>query len=341
MIEIKNLNKSYSVKGVKHKILHNINLTVHQGEIFGIIGKSGAGKSTLLKMFNLLDAPDSGEIYINGVNIVNCTDGKLRSIRKQIGVVFQGFNLLSSKTVFDNIALSMIFHKTYTKEEIHTRVNELLHLVGLYQMKDKYPSALSGGQKQRVGIARALATNPHVLLCDEATSALDTQTTSSILELLLTINKQLNITIVIITHELEVVRKICDKVAVIDGGSIIEQGKTLDIILHPKKEITRKLILEEEVDKYLSDVMDFYKFHKTDNTHLILVSFIGQTTFEPFLSKISLDSGVLFSILKGELGRIKYMPFGQLLLEMNGDIHQVNKAFTLLKNSNIHYEIIS
>jgi D-methionine transport system ATP-binding protein len=208
-------------------------------------------------------------------------------------------------------------------------------------MADQYPRSLSGGQKQRVGIARALSTDPKVLLSDEATSALDAQTTNSILELLLNINEKLGITIVLITHEIEVVRKICDRVAVIDKGSIIEIGKTVDVILHPQAKTTRHLILEEEADKYLDQVMDFYKFHKTENTHLVMISFIGEATFEPILSRISLESGVIFSILRGELGRIKKMPFGQLLLEINGNSSQISKAFALLDSLKVHYEIIN
>ena len=340
MIKVENLTKTYTNKKSKQTVLKDVSFTVNRGEVFGIIGRSGAGKSTLIKCLNLLEAPDSGHIIIDGVDLTSVTKPELRAIRQKIGVIFQGFNLLNSKTVFDNVALPLKLLGNFSKAEIKVKVKNLLELVGLTELANSYPRSLSGGQKQRVGIARALSTEPNILLSDEATSALDAQSTNSILELLLDINEKLGITIILITHEIEVVRKICDRVAVIDGGQIVEIGKTVDVILHPHHALTRKLILEEETDKYLEQVMDFYKFHKTINTHLLVVSFIGETTFDPVLSKISLDSGVIFSILRGELGRIKKMPFGQLLLEMNGDVTQLKKAFTLLDDTNVHYEVI-
>ncbi len=340
MIKVENLTKTYTNKKIQQTVLNNINFEVKRGEVFGIIGKSGAGKSTLIKCLNLLEKPDAGYIIIDGIDLTSISKSELRKVRQQIGVIFQGFNLLNSKSVFDNVALPLRLTSSLSKTEINTKVDNLLKLVGLDELSSSYPNNLSGGQKQRVGIARALATNPKVLLCDEATSALDSQTTNSILELLLEINEKLGVTIVLITHEIEVVRKICDRVAVIDGGKIIEIGSTVNVMLHPREALTRKLILEEETDKYLEQVMDFYKFHKTANTHLIVISFIGESTFDPILSKISLDSGVIFSILRGELGRIKKMPFGQLLLEMNGDVSQLKTAFMLLESLKVHYEII-
>ena len=340
MIKVENLTKSYTEKGMKHTVLNNINFEVKRGEVFGIIGKSGAGKSTIIKCLNLLEKPDSGYVVVDGIDLTTISKSELRKVRQQIGVIFQGFNLLNSKSVFDNVALPLRLTTNLSKHEIKTLVDNLLKLVGLEELTNSYPKNLSGGQKQRVGIARALATEPKVLLCDEATSALDSQTTNSILELLLDINEKLGLTIVLITHEIEVVRKICDRVAVIDGGKIIEIGATVNVVLHPREALTRKLILEEETDKYLEQVMDFYKFHKTANTHLIIISFIGENTFNPILSKISLDSGVVFSILRGELGRIKKMPFGQLLLEMNGDVSQLKTAFDFLDSLKVHYEVI-
>ncbi|MBY0379850.1 MAG: ATP-binding cassette domain-containing protein [Burkholderiales bacterium] len=341
MIKVTQLTKSYCSKGIKRNILKNINFEVKRGEIFGIIGKSGAGKSTLIKCLNLLEIPDSGSVIIDGLDITNINKAQLRQVRSQIGMIFQGFNLLNSKNVFNNVALPLKLTGNLSKTELTTRVNGLLELVGLSELKEQYPSKLSGGQKQRVAIARALSTHPKVLLCDEATSALDSQTTNSILELLLDINQKLNVTIVLITHEIEVVRKICDKVAVIDSGKFVEIGNTIDIILHPKADITRRLILEEETEKYLEQVINFYQFHKTQNTHLLIVSFIGEATFAPILSNVSLACGVVFSILRGKLGRIKKTPCGQLLLEMNGDISQLSKAFSMLDSMSIHYETIN
>ncbi|MCE2705621.1 MAG: ATP-binding cassette domain-containing protein [Proteobacteria bacterium] len=341
MIIVKDLTKKYTSKNIEHHVLNGISFSVKRGEVFGIIGKSGAGKSTLIKCLNLLEKPSSGEVIIDGVSLTNVSMPELRKIRQQIGVIFQGFNLLNAKTVFENVALPLKLQAKLSKPQIKQKVDELLELVGLTELAHEYPGRLSGGQKQRVGIARALSTSPKVLLSDEATSALDSQTTNSILELLLDINEKLGITIILITHEIEVVRKICDKVAVIDGGKIIEVGNTVDVILHPVEDLTRKLILEEETDKYLEQIMDFYKFHKTKNTHLLVISFIGEHTFNPILSEVSLASGVVFSILRGELGRIKKMPFGQLLLEMNGEVSELEQAFLLLDGYSVHYEVIT
>ena len=262
-------------------------------------------------------------------------------MRQQIGVVFQDFNLLNSKNVFDNVALPLRLHGKHTSTEIKNKVDKLLDLVELTDFANKYPSSLSGGQKQRVGIARALSTDPKVLLSDEATSALDAQTTNSILELLLNINQELGLTILLITHEIDVIRKICDKVAVIDNGKIIEQGNVVDVILHPKQNLTRKLIIEEEVHNYLEQVESFYKFTKDESNHLILISFVGDTTFDPILDRVSKESGIVFSLLRGELDHMKKMPFGQLLLEISGTQDQLQKAFLILGNAGTHYEVLA
>mgnify|MGYP000550028822 CR=1 FL=1 len=340
MIKIENLSKSYHHKKTANQVLDNVSLEVEAGQVYGIIGKSGAGKSTLLKCLNLLEKPDSGKVIIDGVDLTQISTEELRKERQQIGIIFQHFNLLNSKTIFANVALPLKLQGNHNKEEIKQSVNEMLDLVGLKDFANKYPESLSGGQKQRVGIARALITKPKLLLSDEATSALDPQTTASILELLLEINQKLNITIFLITHELEVVRKICDKVAVIDGGKIIEQGNTFDILLHPKQPLTRKLIIEEESDKYLEQVRHFYKFEKSSNKHILLLSFIGEATYQPILTTISKGSDIQFSILRGELGRIKKMPFGQLLIEFEGDEHQLAKAGKIMCELNVHYEIL-
>ena len=341
MINMQNVSKSYTFKNKAIKVLNDINIEVSKGEIFGIIGRSGAGKSTLIKCLNLLEKPDTGSIIVDGLDLTTISKDELRMARQKIGVVFQGFNLLNSKTVFANIALPLVLQGNHTPEEIKSKVTNLLDLVGLNDFANKYPKSLSGGQKQRVGIARALATEPKVLLSDEATSALDPQTTNSILELLLDINRKLGLTIVLITHEIEVVRKICDRVAVIDNGSIIECRNTVDIILHPRHELTRKLIIEEEVNKYLEQVSDFYKFRKTDTNHLVIVSFLGEQTFQPILSRVSSHSGMIFSILKGELGRIKNTPFGQMLIELKGDNSQLQKAFEVLHEVGLNYEVLN
>lgn len=339
MLQVKNLKKTFTHKGKDLAVLSDVSLAVRPGEIFGIVGKSGAGKSTLLKCFNLLEKPDSGIVMFDGVDLTKANPLILRKMRQKMGVIFQGFNLLSAKTVFANVALPLVLQGNHSKSEIKNKVEELLELVGLKDYAKKYPASLSGGQKQRVGIARALSTNPSLLLSDEATSALDPQTTNSILNLLLDINERMGLTIVLITHEIDVVRKICDRVAVIDHGKIIESGQAIDIVLHPKHELTRKLLLEEEVDKYLEQVSDFYQFTKSECSNLLILSY-GKKVFEPILSDITNDSGVKFNILRGEIGRIKRTPFGQLLLEASGEPHQLAKAFTLLDKLNLDYEII-
>ncbi|MCE3268454.1 MAG: methionine transporter ATP-binding protein [Burkholderiales bacterium] len=341
MIQVNNLNLSYAHKKQPVHVLKGVSLSVNKGEIYGIIGKSGAGKSTLLKSLNLIEIPDSGNIFIDDVDITTIKKDELRKIRQKIGMIFQGFNLLNSKTAFDNVALPLVLQGKTNKAEIKTKVESLLDLVGLSCYGHKYPESLSGGQKQRLGIARALTTDPKILLSDEATSALDPETTNSILELLLTINENLGLTIVLITHEIDVIRKICDKVAVIDKGIIVESGNVIDVILHPKHELTRKLIIEEESHRYLEQVSDFYKFNKNDNSHLVVISFIGNTAFEPILSGISRNTGVTFSILRGELGRIKKMPFGQMLVEVRGSVLQLEQSLKMFKQLSVHYELIA
>jgi D-methionine transport system ATP-binding protein len=336
MLTINKLNKSYNNK----QILFDINFNVNKGEIFGIIGRSGAGKSTLLRCLNLLDTPSSGSIVVNNIDVMTIENKQLRQLRQKIGVIFQNFSLLDSKNIIDNIALPLKIKGGFTHKQILEKVEQVLELVELTEHKYKYPKELSGGQKQRVGIARALINDPILLLCDEATSALDTYTTNNILQLLYNINQKLNLTIIMITHQIEVVRKLCDRVMVLDNGHILEQGKIHDVLLHPKAELTRKLVLKEEVDKYLEEVMPFYKFHKTPNTHLLVITYIGQKVFEPILSNLTKNYNLEYSILRGELGRFKNMPFGQLLLEINGELSQLNKAFKYLTSEDIHYEVI-
>jgi D-methionine transport system ATP-binding protein len=241
MIELKNITKDFPEKGVSSIVLSDISLTVPKGKIFGIIGESGAGKSTLVRCINLLERPTSGGVYIDGQNMMALSPSALAVARRNIGMIFQHFNLLSSATVFENVAFPLKLNKL-PKDVIKKRVLELLSLVGLENKTDNYPAKLSGGQKQRVAIARALANNPEILLCDEATSALDPATTYSILSLLKDINRKMNITILLITHEMEAVKTICDEVAVLNKGKLIEQGIISEIFSHPRHELTRRLI---------------------------------------------------------------------------------------------------
>ena len=237
MIELVNVEKTYHTSSGDIHALKRTSLTINQGEIFGIIGLSGAGKSTLIRCINMLEVPTAGQVFVDGEELTAMTETQLRKARQNIGMIFQHFNLLASRTVFDNIAFPLEI-QGLGKDEIKKRVEPLLELVQLQDRADHYPSQLSGGQKQRVGIARALASNPKVLLCDEATSALDPQTTKSILNLLRDINQRLNLTIVMITHQMEVVKEICDRVAVIENGSIIEEGNMVDVFTNPQNQTT-------------------------------------------------------------------------------------------------------
>lgn len=244
MINLKGITKVYGKGSNAATALSGLNLSIEKGEIFGVIGHSGAGKSTLIRCINLLERPTEGEVWVDGVELTSLNQGQLQEQRRKIGMIFQHFNLLSSATVYDNIAFPLRLAGT-SRTAIDTKVKDLLALVGLEEHKGKYPSQLSGGQKQRVGIARALASDPDVLLCDEATSALDPQTTDSILKLLLDINKRFHLTIVLITHEMHVIQSICDRVAVIHGGGIVEQGKVTEVFLKPQHEVTRDFIRSE------------------------------------------------------------------------------------------------
>ena len=236
MIELKNISKTYYDNGKKVEALKNINLSFNPGEIVGIIGYSGAGKSTLLRCINLLEPPTTGEVIINGVTLNTLNDKELREIRKKIGMIFQHFNLMKSRTISKNISYPLK-GSNLSKKEIDLRVEELLELVNLKEKKENYPSQLSGGQKQRVGIARALANKPDIILCDEATSALDPETTISILKLLKKVNQELGVTIILITHQMEVIKEICDRVIVMEDGEIKEQGDIVEVFSRPKADI--------------------------------------------------------------------------------------------------------
>uniref|UniRef100_UPI00210F024A methionine ABC transporter ATP-binding protein n=1 Tax=Chitinolyticbacter albus TaxID=2961951 RepID=UPI00210F024A len=314
MIAFQNIHKAYRVAGVDIPALAGINLEIAAGEIFGIIGHSGAGKSTLVRLINLLERPSSGEVRVDGIDITALAQAPLREVRRDIGMIFQHFNLLSSKTVADNVAFPLKLAGTRDAATIKARVAELLARVGLTEHADKYPAQLSGGQKQRVGIARALATSPKILLCDEATSALDPQTTRSVLRLLAEINRELGLTIVIITHEMDVVRTVCDRVAVLDAGQVVEVGPVSEVFLHPQHPTTRRFVLEaEHVDE--TEQVDDYA-HVPGR--VVRLTFTGEATYEPVLGAVARETGVDFSILAGRIDRIKDVPYGQLTVAFTG-----------------------
>ncbi|MHC1478982.1 methionine ABC transporter ATP-binding protein [Frateuria aurantia] len=332
MIEFIDVHKSYRLKGQEAPALHPFNLKIKAGEVFGIIGHSGAGKSTLLRLINLLERPSGGHILIDGEDITAADPARLRQMRRGIGMIFQHFNLLATRTVADNVALPLRLAGKSSSAQIHARVQELLARVGLSAHAGKYPSELSGGQKQRVGIARALANAPSVLLCDEATSALDPQTTSSVLALLAELNRDLKLTIVLITHEMDVVRRVCDRVAVLDSGHIVEQGPVAQVFLHPGHATTRQMVSEahgQGAEAFDADYLEL-------GGRLLRLSFHGASTWSPVLSRIARAHQVDFTILDGRIDKIKQTPYGQLTVTVQGD--EADAAIAALRHAGIHFE---
>ncbi|MBD2871226.1 methionine ABC transporter ATP-binding protein [Paenibacillus arenilitoris] len=333
MIKLHNIRKSYRVGGLSVEAVRDVSLTVHKGEIFGIIGHSGAGKSTLLRCVNLLEKPTSGTVTVGDMELTGLSEGQLQRQRRRIGMIFQHFNLLSMSTVRDNIAFPLTLAKL-SKAEINKRVDELLKLVQLEQHADKYPAQLSGGQKQRVGIARALANNPDVLLCDEATSALDPQTTNSILSLLLDINAKLGITILLITHEMNVIRSICDRVAVIDKGEIVEMGDVLHVFLKPEHPVTRDFV-DQVADSGANG-----QLLRGRKGRLLRMTYIGDLTYEPILYNAVKPTGVEFAILQGTVSRMKETPYGQLIVELIGSDAEVERVIGALRAEGLEVEAV-
>lgn len=308
-------------------------MTVQKGEIFGIIGHSGAGKSTLLRCVNLLEKPTSGTVTVGDVELTGLSERQLQTQRRRIGMIFQHFNLLSMSTVRDNIAFPLVLAKL-SKTELNKRVDELLKLVQLEEHADKYPAQLSGGQKQRVGIARALANNPDVLLCDEATSALDPQTTNSILSLLLDINEKLGITILLITHEMNVIRSICDRVAVVDQGEIVEMGDVLHVFLKPEHPVTRDFVDQ------VADSGGIGQLLRERAGRLLRMSYIGDLTYEPILYNAVKPTSVQFAILQGTVSRMKQTPYGQLIVELIGSDAEIERVIAVLRKEGLEVEAI-
>jgi len=335
VIRFVDVHKSYRVDGKDIPALQPFSLDVADGEVFGIIGHSGAGKSTLIRLINLLERPSGGAILIDGTDMTTLGDHELRMQRRRIGMIFQHFNLLSSQTVADNIAFPLRLAGERDEQTIRARVDELLRRVGLEAHAAKYPSQLSGGQKQRVGIARALANRPSILLCDEATSALDPQTTASVLDLLAEINRELKLTIVLITHEMDVVRRVCDRVAVLDAGRIVEQGTVADVFLHPRHSTTRRFVNEALPEEAASELAPYAHVPG----RILRLSFRGDTTWTPALGRVARETGVDFNILAGRIDRIKDLPYGQLTLAMQGA--GVDDALAALRAAGIEIEELS
>jgi len=341
MIKLSGITKTYQGSAGQVQALKGIDLEIERGEIFGVIGKSGAGKSTLIRCINMLEQPTKGTVTVDNEELTTMNEQDLRNMRKKIGMIFQHFNLLSSRTVYDNVAFPLELTGK-SKAEIAADILPLLELVGLTDKKDQYPAQLSGGQKQRVGIARALASKPKVLLCDEATSALDPQTTKSILDLLKSINEKLNLTIVLITHEMQVIKEICNRVAVIEGGLIIEQGPVLNIFTKPQSATTREFI-RAIINYDLPDIFLATSFSATplqDSNLVLRLSFIGHAAEEPIIAGMIRRFNVDTSILYGNIDHIQSTPFGTLIVELSGEQLNIENALSYLRAKDLGIEVI-
>lgn len=350
MIEIRNLNKTFNLKTSKVEALKDVSLRIDDGQIYGVIGYSGAGKSTLVRCINLLECPDSGEIEVNGVKLTSMENGtfkkidtkSLNNVRRGIGMIFQHFNLLDRSTVYDNVAYSLKYSGK-SKTEIDERVKELLQLVDLSDKIDAYPSQLSGGQKQRVAIARALANNPKVLLSDEATSALDPEATESILNLLKKLNQDLGLTIVLITHEMAVIKSICNRVAVMENGRVVEEGTVYDIFAHPTEPITKKFIGSvsslSKIDKMIAEKSSLVELKNDDI--LVQLSFEDSCTGDAVISDVSKRFNVKLNIILANVEVIDFRVLGGMIVIINGEKEEIEKATAYLESLNVGIEVLS
>lgn len=341
MIKLENIDVTFK-QGVKVvNAVKNVSLHVEPGDIYGIIGYSGAGKSTLVRTINLLQRPTKGNVVVNGVNLLKLKPKGLRAARKKIGMIFQHFNLMNTLSVFDNVAFPLK-KSGKTKSEIEQKVLSLLELVGLEDKVNSYPRQLSGGQKQRVAIARALANDPDVLLCDEATSALDPKTTYSILELLQKVNVQLGITIVIITHEMQVVKEICNKVAVMEEGEVIEQGSVLEIFTNPERDLTKDFIdTATHINQGIETVLSHEQLlNLQEGDYLVKISFVGASTGEPLITKLSTQFQVAANILFANVEIIQETPVGTLLVGLSGEKSGIENALSYIKEQGVSVDVL-
>lgn len=341
MIKLSHIEKTYQGSSGPVMALKGIDLEIKRGEIYGIIGLSGAGKSTLIRCINMLEKPTAGKVIVDGEDLTAMNDSQLRAARKNIGMIFQHFNLLSSATVYENIAFPLKLSGC-SKEAIEKKVQPLLQLVGLNDKQHQYPAQLSGGQKQRVGIARALASDPKVLLCDEATSALDPQTTKAILELIKDINHKLQLTVVVITHEMQVIKEICDKVAVIEHGVIAEKGTVLEVFTNPQQPITKEFIsvlISNELPSAFRGA-EIYPTAVPGSHLLVRLTFIGDSADDPVIAGLIRGFNIEVSILFGNLDHIKLTPYGRMIIGISGEQLEIDKALEYLKSRDLRIEVI-
>lgn len=335
LIEITGLSKTYGRKGKTVEALCGVDLAVEAGEIFGVIGLSGAGKSTLIRCVNRLETPTEGRVMVDGQDLTRLSPGALRLARRQMGMIFQHFNLLSSRTVAGNVAFPMEIAGR-SRSEIKPRVAELLELVGLKDKAAAYPAQLSGGQKQRVGIARALANSPKILLCDEATSALDPQTTKSILALIQDIKVRLGLTVVLITHEMKVITEICDRVAVMEDGLIVESGSVIKVFTRPEHPTTKSFV-EAAISR--EDTSPHWGYQPRGT--LVRIMFIGQAAGEPVISSLVRRFMVEANILQGDIGHLQGQPFGTMVIDLIGEKNERTLALAYLESLDLPVEVLN
>ena len=343
MIALQHVSKVFAGSD-KTKQVHavdDVSLTIQDGDIFGIIGFSGAGKSTLVRCINLLERPTSGSVEVDGQELTRMSAKELRQARKKIGMIFQHFNLMPSRTIFGNVAYPLR-GSGLSKEEIREKVHSLLELVGIADKENAYPSQLSGGQKQRVAIARALANDPKILLCDEATSALDPQTTKAILRLLHHLNQTLGITIVVITHEMAVVKEICNRVAVMDHGKVVEEGTVFSVFATPKEPITRDFIKTtsnlQKIEELIAD--DSPVVELKPGERIVRLSYVERNPSEPLISLITQKFGITLNIIFADVEIVQNAPSGGTVAIFSGDSGQIDAALTYLKEKNVGVEVI-
>lgn len=336
IISFENLSKRYEKKGQTFVALDNVTFKVNKGDVYGLIGFSGAGKSTLLRMVNALETPTEGKVFVKGVDLTSLKESKLREIRKDIGMIFQEFNLLETKTVFDNIAIPLVLRHD-NKQKIKARVEELLKFVGLEDKAKALPGELSGGQKQRVGIARALATEPEILLCDEATSALDPDTTESILNLLARVNKELNVTILFVTHTIRVVQKLCNKVAILEHGKLVENGSVIDIFSKPKSTIAKRFVETVIPSKIPKSIVAELKKYEA-NYKVIRIFFHAEHATDDVIWQINAKLGVHTNVMFASVTELQGRVLSIITLQLTGNEEDFKKVEDYINSHGIAFE---
>ena len=341
MIRLENVSKTFTDSNKEVHAVNNVSLTINDGDIFGIIGFSGAGKSTLVRCINLLEKPTEGKVFVDDAEITALSGKELRKARKNIGMIFQHFNLMPSRTIFGNVAYPLR-GSGLSKEEIKEKVHHLLELVGISEKENAFPSQLSGGQKQRVAIARALANDPNILLCDEATSALDPQTTKSILKLLQQLNQTLGITVVVITHEMAVVKEICNRVAVMDHGDVVEEGEVFHVFASPKEPLTRSFI------KTTSNLQKIEELIEADSPVvatkkgelIVRLTYVEKNTSEPLISTVTQKFGIILNIVFADVEIVQNAPIGGTVAIVSGEGSRIDEALQYLRDKNVGVEVI-